>query len=200
MLFPGEERAWELLSGLDPETICKNASVSFDDKSGCYILKSFCFDFSICPVQKTIKSLTPQGQILTERYGYFFVHSCLWFLIDSKDIPFTGRLVRPTNIKGGDLFFMGSHVLPLDSICKKYEYDAKAFLRRGKDLCGEVLGYGDASVKLYPLPRIPVTIIFWVNDEEFPSRADLLLDSSCEFLLPIDVVWSTTMLAILMML
>ena len=62
------------------------------------------------------------------------------------------------------------------------------------------MNYGDASVELLPLPRIPVTLILWLSDYEFPARADLLFDSTCEQRLPLDVIWSIAMMSVLVML
>nr|NIP92808.1 DUF3786 domain-containing protein [Akkermansiaceae bacterium] len=67
---------------------------------------------------------------------------------------------------------------------------------RGLDLGGWALSFGDASVELLPLPRIPVSLILWKGDDEFPSRADLLFDSSCEMHLPLDIIWSAAMLSV----
>jgi hypothetical protein len=200
MESPGVEKAWELLKGLDPSVVCKNASVTYDDKTSSYTLRSFCIDFSINPHERSIKSSTSQGETLISRYGYFFIHSCLWYLIHAKDIPFTGRLIKPENIKGGELFFRGSHVLPLDKIAVQYGNNKEAFIKRGGEICAEVSTYGDASLQLIPMPRIPVLLILWLKDDEFPPRADLLFDSSCEFHLPLDILWSIAMFSILMML
>ncbi|MFO0752145.1 MAG: DUF3786 domain-containing protein [Thermodesulfovibrionales bacterium] len=43
-------------------------------------------------------------------------------------------------------------------------------------------------------------LILWLEDEEFPPRVDLLLDSTCELQLPLDIVWSIAMLSLLVML
>lgn len=199
MTSSGEEKAWEILRGLDPSVVCRNASVAFDEKGGYYILKSFCTDFSVSPEERIIKSLAPLGETIIKKYAYFFNHSCLWYLINAKDIPPTGRLLKPVNIKGGEMFFRGSHALPLESMAKRYEDDKEAFIKRGIELCAEVLNYGDASIKLLPMPRIPVTLILWLKDEEFPPRADLLLDSTCELQLPLDIIWSIAMMSVLVM-
>lgn len=199
VISSGEEKAWEVLRGLDPPDVCRNASVAFDEKCRYYILRSFCTDFSISPEERVIKSPTSIGETIIKRYGYFFIHSCLWYLIDAKDIPLTGRLIKPANIKGGEMFFRGSHVLPLDSVADRYGYDKEAFIKRGEELCAEVLNYGDASLKLLPMPRIPVTLILWLKDEEFPPRADLLLDSTCELQLPLEIIWAIAMLSVLVM-
>ncbi|OHE57504.1 MAG: hypothetical protein A2Z47_11495 [Thermodesulfovibrio sp. RBG_19FT_COMBO_42_12] len=199
MISPGEGKAWEILRGLDPSIICRSASVSFDGKGGYYILKSFCTDFFVNPREKIIRSSTLSGEIIIKRYDYFFIHSCLWYLINAKDISLTGKLIKPSNLKGGDLFFRGSHILPLGSVARRYGNDKEAFIKRGKELCAEAVNYGDVSIKLLPMPRIPVTVILWLKDEEFPPRADLLLDSTCELQLPLDIIWSIAMMSVLVM-
>ena len=200
MESPGVEKAWAVLKELDPAVVCKNASVTYSDKIRSYTLRSLCTDFSINAHERSIKSSTSQGEALISRYGYFFIHSCLWYLIHAKDIPLTGRLIKPANIKGGELFFRGSHVLPLETIAGKYGNDREAFIQRGSEICAEVSTYGDASLQLLPMPRIPVLLILWLNDEEFPPRADLLFDSSCELHLPLDILWSIAMFSLLAML
>jgi hypothetical protein len=195
----GEEKAWEILSGLNPLSVCRNASASFDEKQGSYTLRSFCTDFLIHPAGRTVRGTSPQGEIILKKYGYFFIHSCLRYLIHAKDIPLTERLVKPADIQGGEMFFQGSHVLPLDKLSGRYGGDREAFFSKGKELCAEILHYGDASLHLLPMPRIPVVLILWLEDEEFPARTDLLFDSSCGIHLPLDIIWSTAMLSVLVM-
>jgi hypothetical protein len=200
MTSPGIEKAWEILRGLDPLVVCRNTLVTFNDQAHFYTLKSFCTDFTIYPQERLIKSNSFQGEIVITRYSYFLMHSCLWYLIHTKDIPLTGRLIKPENLKGGELFFRGSHVLPLDKIASKYSDNKEAFIKRGTEMCAEVSTYGDASLQLLPMPRIPVILILWLKDEEFPPRIDFLFDSSCQLHLPLDVLWSIAMLSALVML
>ena len=199
MISSGEEKAWQTLKGLDPAEVCKNAAVLYDEKYGNYVVKSFCTDFYVSPEKKIIKSTDATGEAVIKKHGYFFIHSCLWYLVHAKDIPFAGRLLKPVNIKGGEIFFRGSHVLPLDNLAKRYGDDKEGFIKRGKELCAEALAYGDASCKLFPMPRIPVILVLWLADDEFPPRTDLLLDSTCEIQLPLDIIWSMAMLSVLVM-
>ena len=199
MISSGEEKAWQTLKGLDPAEVCKNAAVLYDEKYGNYVVKSFCTDFYVSLEKKIIKSTDATGEAVIKRHGYFFIHSCLWYLVHAKDIPFAGRLLKPVNIKGGEIFFRGSHVLPLDNLAKRYGDDKEGFIKRGKELCAEALAYGDASCKLFPMPRIPVILVLWLADDEFPPRSDLLLDSTCEIQLPLDIIWSMAMLSVLVM-
>lgn len=194
----GEEKAWEDLNSLNPPDVCRKAGVTYDNDS--YILRSLGMDFSVHPGKREIKNIQPEGEIILKKYGYFFNLSALCYLINSRDIPLSGKLVKPTGLKGGEIFFRGSHVLPLEKIAEKYGNDKAGFIEKGKNLNGNIMNYGDASVELLPLPRIPVTLILWLSDDEFPSRADVLLDSTCEQRLPLDIIWSIAMMSVLVVL
>lgn len=199
-VFSGEEKAWEKLLHLDPEDVCKRASVSYDKNTASYLLKSFGFDFSISPGERKIKNSSEQGEIFTKRLVYFFNPSVLSYLVNAKEIPLSGRLIKPENIKGGEFFFQGSHMLPLNKVAEKHGNDKEGFITRGKELSGRLLGYGDASFELLPLPHMSVTLILWLADEEFPPRADILFDSTCEIQVPLDIIWSIAMMSILALL
>ena len=194
----GEEKAWENLYSLNPSDVCRKAGVTYDNDS--YILKSLGMDFSVHPGKREIKNIQPEGEIILRKYSYFFNLSALCYLLNSKDIPLSGKLVKPEGLKGGEIFFRGSHVLPLDKIADKYGNDKAYFIEKGKNFNGNIMNYGDASVELLPLPRIPVTLILWLSDDEFPARAEMLLDSTCEQHLPLDIIWSIAMMSVLVML
>lgn len=197
---PGKEKAWEALASLDSEEVAKKACAGFDSESGLYILKSFGMDFKVSIGKRDVFSVSPQGRRLLDNPEYFFRLSVPWYLVCAKDIPAAGRLVRPVDIKDGGLFARGTHVLPMTRIAEKYGRDREGFIKRGYELGGRILQYGDASIELMPFPRMPVTMILWLEDEEFPARADLFFDSTCDLQFPADILWSTAMLSILLML
>ena len=195
----GEDKAWNILRDLKPAAVCKNAIVSFEESAGVYLLKSFGMDLSVAPETKSIYSEAPYADLLLDSLGYFSKLTIPFYLTSAMDIPLTERLVQPGNVKGGDIFFRGTHVLPLDKFALKYGHDKAGFLKRGSDLGGMQMNYGDASVKIFPFPRLPVVIILWQEDDEFPPRADILFDSTCEFHLALDILWSTAMECLLIM-
>jgi hypothetical protein len=196
----GEDKGWEFLADQDPDDICIKAQVNFDKASGIYTLRSYSWDISVSVKDRKIFSGDPASDLLLHKLGHFSRLSVLWYLVSAKDIPLSGNLINAFNIKGGHLFFRGTHVLPLDKLAEKHKADIKGFLARGLELGGERQLYGDASVRLCPLPRIPVTLILWEADDEFPPRAELLFDSTCDLQLPIDITWSIAMMSILIML
>jgi hypothetical protein len=197
---PGEAKAWEILATMKPEEVCKAASVSYDAASASYTVKSFGMDFAVSVKDKTISSTAPGSEVLLQRLSYFFKLSIVWYLASAKDIACTGSLVKLQSIRGGDIFTKGSHVLPLDPLAKKYGKNKEGFVEKGKSLGGELAKFGDAALRLFPLPRVPVILTLWVEDEEFPARADLLFDSTCDLQIPTDIIWSVAMMSVLVML
>ncbi|MBI4826246.1 MAG: DUF3786 domain-containing protein [Nitrospirae bacterium] len=195
----GEKKGWDDLRGMSPEDVCRRAGVDFDNKSEAYHMRSFGTDITVFPKDEIFYGDSPLSEIILQRLGYFSRLSMISYLVNFKDIPLSGQLLKPLNLKGGDIFFRGSHLLPLDKLADRYGNDADAFVRRGEELGGERMGYGDASIKLYPLPKFPVILILWETDEEFPARFDLLLDSNSELQLPIDIIWSIAMMSLLIM-
>jgi hypothetical protein len=100
----------------------------------------------------------------------------------------------------GQIFFKGSHELPVAKIAEKYSSDLPGFLRSGMGLGGVPLNYGDASLQVFPFPRVPIVLLLWKGDAEFPARCDLLFDSTCLLHLPMDIIWSTAVMTVLSML
>lgn len=196
---PGEEKAWEILGTLKPADVCRATDATWDAASASYAVSSFGMDFIVSVPEKTVTSVAPGSESLLGAHSYFFRLALIWYLASAREIGCTGRLVKLESISGGDIFTKGSHVLPLERVANKYGRDKEGFLTRGGELGGEPAGYSDASLRLYPLPRVPVVMTLWLEDEEFPARADLLFDSTCGLQLPTDIIWSVAMMTVLVM-
>jgi len=197
----GEDKAWACLSEMPSGQVCRNADVRYDAAAATYTVTSFGIDFLVSTAAREISSTSPRAPLFLERLGDFFRLSLLWYLTSAKDIPSSNRLVRPLDVRGGHRFFSGTHTLPLDRLAAKYGRDRSGFQERGKMLGGESAAFGDAAIRLSPLPRVPTYVILWLEDEEFPARVDLLFDSTCDLQLSLsDILWSVAMLSCLSML
>jgi len=199
-IVSGEDKAWEMVAGLLPDDVCRRTGALYNERSKTYTLSAFGTLFSVDAQKKMIMSLEPEGGIFLTRLRYFFVLSVLWYMVKASDVKPGGKLVKPSGMSGGDIFFRGSHVLPLESIAKKYAHDRRAFRERGLSHGGRVVEYGDAAIELCPFPKVPVTVILWLADDEWDARADLLFDSTALNHLPIDLLWSVAMMSVLIFL
>jgi hypothetical protein len=196
----GERKAWETLATLKTSDVCRAAAVSYDAASGLYTVRSFGQDIVVSPKDRTVSGLFPVPGCLRGEYGELFPLAALWYLVLAKDIASTGKLVHLADLRGGDIFARGAHVLPLENVAQRYGNDREGFVRKGLENGGVSIPLADAAVRLFPLPRVPVTMTLWLSNEEFPARSGLLLDSTAGLQLPTDILWSLARLSCLILL
>ncbi|HWR58221.1 MAG TPA: DUF3786 domain-containing protein [Thermodesulfovibrionales bacterium] len=79
--------------------------------------------------------------------------------------------------------------------CGERRLGQEGFVRTGLEPGGVREKYGDISFRLFPFPRIAVDLILWTENDEFPARADLLFDSSVQYQIQTDVIWSIAMMS-----
>ncbi|HSB52538.1 MAG TPA: DUF3786 domain-containing protein, partial [Dissulfurispiraceae bacterium] len=165
----GEEKAWNLVCGLSRDDVAKRCGAVYDDEAEAFVLRCFGVDFHVDPCEMRISCPSDRGGLFLGKLKDFFRLSVLWYLSYAKDIPPTNRLVRPQDVKGGHRFTAGTHVLPVGVVASKFGRDKEGFIDKGVQHGAEVVtGFGDAGLRFYPLPRVPVTMILWTEDEEFP--------------------------------
>ena len=200
MDWPGEELAWDLLADLDSARVTANAKAVFDATDAAYELTCLGQDIRICLADRTICAKSDLGMFLIDTLGEYSRLSILRYLIHACETPPSGELVNPSDLPGGGIFTKGTHVLPMKEVATCYTDRLDEFRSLGERLGGSPLDYGDASLGLPAFPRVPVVMIVWSGDDEFPPRASLLFDSSCVSQLSHDTIWSTAMMTVEMML
>jgi hypothetical protein len=195
----GEAQAWERLADCDPEDVCLRAAVEYSPEKG-YAVPVFGFPVSADPSKRTLQASGPETEFVLTKTAYFSRLSILHYLLGAQKLAPTGRLLKPAELKTGQMYLQGSHLLPLEPIAARFSTDPEGFLAQGARFGGKPRMYGDAAVELSPFPRVPITMIFWQEDDEFPARSYLLFDEVCELQLPPDILWSVAMMCTLAML
>jgi hypothetical protein len=96
----------------------------------------------------------------------------------------------------GGFFFRGSHRLPVEKLEDVFGTAPARLKEVGENLGAQTCGFGDASIQLCALPRIPITVIIWAADEEFSARASILLDRTATKHMPLDALYALAKLTI----
>lgn len=195
----GEVHAWERLAACDPADVCARAAVEYSADRG-YLVPVFGHPIAVDPGTSTMQGASPESEFVLTKTAYFSRLSILHYLLGAQKIAPTGRLLKPTELKSGQIYLQGSHLLPLEPIAARFGDDPAGFLDQAARFGGEPRTYGDAAAELLPFPRIPITLILWLEDEEYPARSYLLFDEICELQLPPDILWSVAMMCALAML
>ena len=97
---------------------------------------------------------------------------------DAQPMPETRRLVSFTQLWGGRSYQSAFAQRVAKPIERVFGSKVSMLHQAAKPLGGEKLSYGDCSVKIYSLPRVPITIVLWTKTSEFPASANILFDSS----------------------
>jgi hypothetical protein len=194
----GITETWKKFSNLNPIEVCSRTGVSFNDSLQSYTVGSFGQDIFISLNRQEVFSDSLEGKSLIGFKKYFFELSVLWYLIGAQDIPLSGNLVKPSAVPGGQIFVKGTHVLPVDAIAQKFNHNKESFLTTGSKYGVIETDHGDVAIKLLPFPKLPVYLILWFGDEDFPPSGQLLLDSTCSSHLSTDVIWAVTMVCCLL--
>jgi hypothetical protein len=177
---------WVQLKGEIPEEICRKALVGYDRKRG-FLLPFLHQTFLISPRGRDIVALD-RGAPQVRSFELDLI--ILTYLLGTQPIGLKGEMINEKQIPGGEVFFRGPHALPTGPMEALFEEDRDSFIKAGKRLKGEVRKLGDAGICLPVFPRIPVTLILWERDDEFPPRITVAFDRTISNQMPLDIIWA----------
>lgn len=113
----------------------------------------------------------------------------LLFLATTRQVhPLCHERISVADLKEAH-YFQGPHRLPLATLEERFGEDLPGFQRLATELGGVAVDLADAAFTFLPLPRLPVTLLFWRGDEEFPPQFNVLFDRSIEAYLSASGIW-----------
>ncbi|RLG55621.1 MAG: hypothetical protein DRN99_02120 [Thermoproteota archaeon] len=104
----------------------------------------------------------------------------------AEDIGVSGRLVNFRGLLGGSACYGVFYKEVIQPIVRVFGSSPRKLVEAGRRLGCRELSYGDASIELKPLPRVPLVYSVWRGDEELPPSANVLFDSTVTHYLPIE--------------
>jgi hypothetical protein len=186
------EGLWQQVLALDGQGTAQRAGCRYIAEPAGYVITLLNNEYEVRLSDKRVVS-TPQGSKPVE----FLEELCiLAYLINARDLPLAGKLVKAQDLPSGQFFFRGLHSLPTEKIEKVFGRRPEALLEIAEQFDAEKCEFGDASIRLDVLPRVPITIIIWRQCEQFSARASILFDQTAAVHMPLDALWAAANLAI----
>jgi hypothetical protein len=108
----------------------------------------------------------------------------LHYLIWSRKIPLSGELISFRDLPSSVAYhgaFLERAVYP---VAETFASDSTGFKKVATSLGGNAIKHGDAAFSIPVLPQIPLVYVLWLGDDEIPSSANILFDSSASAHLP----------------
>lgn len=101
------------------------------------------------------------------------------YLTGARQIPLSGRWIGPHQLREGH-FFKGPHAAPVGPLVNRFGSDKNSFISRCTALGGKRETFADVSFSFSFFPRVPVSVLLWLADDEFDARGSFLIDDTAD--------------------
>ena len=106
------------------------------------------------------------------------------------DTAALGPPISPLELPGATTFFQkrGPHALPSAPLEERFGRDLAGFFQVGARLGAAKLASGDGALAFQVFPKLPVEVILWEADEEFPAQVSFTVPSHLDRFWQLDAV------------
>ncbi len=193
-IFGVHKELWQQLIRLDRQKTSQRAKCQYQCDRDSFSITLLNCQYVVDLAERQICSVAC-GSVLTPA-GFIEQLCILAYLIGSKELPLAKRLIKAESLPGGEFFFRGPHVLPIRKLAESFGANPGLLCEAGMSFGAKKCNFGDASIELSVLPRIPLTFVVWGSDSEFKARGSILFDQSASEQLPLDALQATVNLAL----
>jgi len=102
----------------------------------------------------------------------------LHYLTLAKGVPITNKLIAFKELPEGANYFPTFSKRSIEPLVKYFGKQPQRLIDVAGKLGGRKVDYGDAAVAINAFSRVPVTLVLWQGDEEFPPRGNILFDAA----------------------
>lgn len=138
-------------------------------------VRFFTDEFRVDPGSRTVAQTS--GQPAKDFVSILLLHYLEKRLLGLP--PLTGRWISFKEMESGEQYYPAFRKRSIDLLVKKYARDVEAvFQALDRNAAVGKAGQGDAGVIVEAFPGVPLQVILWKGDDEFPAEATILFDES----------------------
>lgn len=123
----------------------------------------------------------PDGGILspagTKEFSLQDQGLIMHYLLQAKGIPLTGNWITFREIPSGEFYYSAFVKRAKEPLVKTFGDRPELLIELGMQIGGTKGAEGDASLYLKAFPYVPVCLVLWAGDDEFPPDGNLLFDA-----------------------
>jgi hypothetical protein len=112
----------------------------------------------------------------------------LHYLTRAKGTPLTTQVITYQELKEGAAYFPSFFNRAIKPLIDFFGKSPELLPLVAKNLGGHQASFGDVSVTIPAFCRVPVTLVLWKGDEEFPPNGNVLFDNTILDYLPVEDV------------
>jgi hypothetical protein len=119
----------------------------------------------------------------------------LHYMLSPAPSPSTDNWISYREIPGASFYYSTFVKRAIDPLKKVFGQNIDDFIRAADTIGDKAIDTGDAGYEFRLFPNIPVRLILWAGDEEFPAEANVVFDENIGSMLsPEDIAWLAGML------
>jgi hypothetical protein len=162
---------WDMLSKRSVSEVTRSAGATHE--AGVYALPCLNETWLVDPARRTVTRRDgPFGGEWDRQIPFL----ALAYLTSATEADLTGEMVPPRDLLPGQDYFQGHNTVETADLESTFGTNPDLLVRAATSLGAERLDQADVSVRLHIFPKLPVDILVWVEDEEFPAKVTILLD------------------------
>ena len=108
----------------------------------------------------------------------------LHYFNQAKGTPISNRLIAFKELREGAGYFPTFSKRAIKPLVEYFGKEPHRLLDAASIFGGQKADYGDAAVTIKAFSQLPITLVLWRGDEEFPSEGNFLFDSTVLDYLP----------------
>jgi len=180
-LAPLVTEARERLRSADPSRVVVRSGCTLEADRA-FRVPFFWRDYRIAPPDFVVQRADTGAEQTS-----FIQALILTYLLTADGTTPSGRWVAYHGLPGGMFYAQAFRGYAEERLVRELgDAGPSAFRAAAQRLNGVGLGMGDAGYAFQVLPRIRMAAVYWLGDEEFPSRASILFEDSAPHYMPVD--------------
>lgn len=119
-------------------------------------------------------TLTGSSEAIPVREKILLLH----YFIQAKGTPLSGRVITYQELADGGSYYPVFFKRAVKPILDHFGSQPERLLAAAGVLSGRKASYGDVAVTINAFSRVPVTLVLWRGDAEFPPSGSVMFDST----------------------
>jgi len=102
----------------------------------------------------------------------------LHYFTSAKGTPLSNRLIAYKELPGGIIYFPTFSKRAIKPLLDHFGKEPHRLIDVAGKLGGDKADYGDVAVTINAFSRVPIILVLWQGDEEFPPGGNIMFDST----------------------
>jgi hypothetical protein len=102
----------------------------------------------------------------------------LHYLTQAKGTPLANEVIAYKQLPGGRNYFPTFYKRAIKPLIDHFGRQPQQLIEVAENLGGYKVDYGDVAVTINAFKQVPVTLVLWQGDEEFPPEGNILFDAT----------------------